>query len=514
MTRKRVCAPCRGRFCPVGQKERNHDYAEKEWRPMAIYHLSIKIITRGNGKSAVAAAAYRAGETIKNEYDGMVHDYTHKRGIVHTEILLPINAPAEYTDRSTLWNAVEIVEKQRNSQLAREIEVALPMELSLEQNISLVRRFVNETFVNAGMCADLCVHDKDDGNPHAHIMLTMRPMNEDGSWGAKIKKVGKKPVYTTDWNDRERAEDWRKAWAAYANGALRMAGVLTEENVLDHRSYERQGKEQIPTFHLGPAAHQMERRGIRTERGDKNREIEVTNKQIQQLRARINKLDKWIAEEAANTKPPTLAEVINNILERGGIHNLQTAAKVLIFLNENEIPDVAGLEKKVKSMRDDVNRIREDLKKVERRIDTLENHLGHSENLKNYRKIAEKRDALYAEYKTLSQQGMLSKGKAKKALEAADAFEWKHFNDLQDYDNAEKYLRSVLQGRFDPKKLPVAKWREELTSKTTERDSLYREYNSLKTQTQKVEQIRRSVTDIMRDESRERTRQKSQGMEL
>ena len=155
---------------------------------MAIYHCSIKIISRGKGKSAVAAAAYRSGEKITNEYDGLTHDYTRKGGVVHTEILLPDHAPREYADRAALWNAVERIEKNKNSQLSREIELALPVELSAGQNISLVREYCNRHFVEKGMCADVCIHDKQDGNPHAHIMLTMRPIEQDGSWGAKSKK--------------------------------------------------------------------------------------------------------------------------------------------------------------------------------------------------------------------------------------------------------------------------------------------------------------------------------------
>ena len=136
------------------------------------YILIIKIISRGKGKSAVAAAAYRSGESLTNEYDGITHDYTRKGGIVHTEILLPDNAPKEYADRSVLWNAVEKAERAKNAQLAREIEIALPHELTREQGISLVREYVKEQFVSAGMCADFAIHDKNDGNPHAHIMLT------------------------------------------------------------------------------------------------------------------------------------------------------------------------------------------------------------------------------------------------------------------------------------------------------------------------------------------------------
>ena len=151
---------------------------------MAIYHCSIKIISRGKGKSAVAAAAYRSGEKLVNEYDGAIHDYTRKGGIVHTEILLPDNAPPAFSDRSALWNAVERIEKAKNAQLAREIEIALPHELTREQGVSLVREYVKDNFVAAGMCADVCLHDKNDGNPHAHILLTMRPIEQDGAWGA------------------------------------------------------------------------------------------------------------------------------------------------------------------------------------------------------------------------------------------------------------------------------------------------------------------------------------------
>jgi ATP-dependent exoDNAse (exonuclease V) alpha subunit len=176
---------------------------------VAIYHCCIKIISRGKGKSAVAAAAYRSGERITNSYDGVTHDYTRKRGIAHTEVLLPGNAPREFKDRGVLWNSVEKTEKQKNSQLSREIEIALPSELAIEENISLARRFVKEQFVDKGMCADVAVHDKGDGNPHAHILLTLRPFNEDGTWGAKVVKINGIKNYTVDWDNRDNAELWR-----------------------------------------------------------------------------------------------------------------------------------------------------------------------------------------------------------------------------------------------------------------------------------------------------------------
>ena len=155
---------------------------------IAIYHCSIKIISRGKGKSAVAAAAYRSGEKITNEWDGETHDYTRKGGVVHSEIMLPPHAPPSFSDRSTLWNSVEEIEKSKDAQLAREVEIALPVELSREEQTRLVRDYCSSQFVSKGMCADFNIHDTGSGNPHAHIMLTMRPLDEKGIWTAKSKK--------------------------------------------------------------------------------------------------------------------------------------------------------------------------------------------------------------------------------------------------------------------------------------------------------------------------------------
>ncbi|MFQ9115713.1 MobQ family relaxase [Eubacterium sp.] len=263
---------------------------------MAIFHLSVKMISRGKGKSAVAASAYRSGEKITSDYDGITHDYTRKRGIAKTLIMLPDNAPLEFYNRSTLWNAVEKIEKAKNSQLAREVEVAIPNELSISDQYSLVKEFCNMNFVDKGMIADICFHNKKDGNPHAHIMLTVRPFNEDGSWGSKQKKVyildgnGEKiydkkkrqykckSVSSTDWNERSNVEKWRKSWADMCNTYLEKSG---HDERIDHRSYERQGLEILPTEHLGTAASQMEKRNIKTKRGDVNRHVRLINKMIQ-----------------------------------------------------------------------------------------------------------------------------------------------------------------------------------------------------------------------------------------
>ena len=252
---------------------------------MAIFHLSIKIISRGGGKSAVAASAYRAGEKLTETETGYVHDYTKKNGVIHTEVFLSANAPPEYASREILWNEVQKIEKQADAQLAREIEVALPVELSREEQIELVRKYVLSNFVSVGMCADVAIHEKKvDGkrvlhqNPHAHILLTTRAFKDDGTWAQKekkayaldengeriplidpatgLQKLGKRnekmwkrvTVLANDWNDQSNAEKWRQSWADMCNL------YLPEEQMIDHRSFERQGLEQIPTIHEGYVA--------------------------------------------------------------------------------------------------------------------------------------------------------------------------------------------------------------------------------------------------------------------
>ena len=201
----------------------------------------------------------------------MIHDYTRKRGIVHSEILLPPNAPPDFQDRGTLWNSVEQIEKACNSQLARELEVALPIELSREEQVRLIRAYCSSQFVSRGMCADFNIHDTGSGNPHAHILLTMRPMDERGKWLPKSKKeyvldengerirlssgrYKTRKVDLVDWNSQENAEVWRKVWADLANEYL---AQNNRPERIDHRSYERQGIDQIPTVHIGVAASQM-----------------------------------------------------------------------------------------------------------------------------------------------------------------------------------------------------------------------------------------------------------------
>jgi ATP-dependent exoDNAse (exonuclease V) alpha subunit len=156
---------------------------------MSIYHCSIKIISRSGGRSAVASAAYRSGQKLMNDETGILHDFSAKGGVVMSEILLPKHVPLIYQDRQVLWNEVQKTEKRSDAQLAREVEVAFPIEMDREQQIECVRNFIRENFVSKGMIADWALHDKGDGNPHAHIMLTVRGFDDSGQWQQKTKTV-------------------------------------------------------------------------------------------------------------------------------------------------------------------------------------------------------------------------------------------------------------------------------------------------------------------------------------
>lgn len=273
-------------------------------KAVAIYHCSIKIISRGKGRSAVACAAYRSGTKLTDLATGKVFDYSNKPGVVFSEVLLPENAPAVFAaDRNILWDAVESKETRSDAQLAREVEVALPCEFTRQEQIDTVREYIMKNFVREGMCADWVLHDKGDGNPHAHIMLTTRAFTRNGKWADKQKSIYKldkngqkipaidpttgqqkigargrkmwqrETVQANDWNDRSKAEEWRAAWAAECNRRL------DRQHQIDHRSYARQAVEQEPTIHEGYAARKMEREGRVSDRCEINRETKALNEQ-------------------------------------------------------------------------------------------------------------------------------------------------------------------------------------------------------------------------------------------
>jgi ATP-dependent exoDNAse (exonuclease V) alpha subunit len=277
----------------------------------------VNIVSRGSGRSAVAAAAYRGREKIKSAYDGRVRDYSSRTDLVFAEILLPANAPERLANRAVLWNEVEGVEKQSNAQLARQVEFALPIELTRQQNIALARDMA-ERFVREGMVADLCIHDDETGNPHAHVMLTMRPLNQDGTWGAKsrkeyildedgqrIKLTGgrwkSRKVNTVDWDNRENVEKWRKWYADITNQHLARNGHQIR---IDHRSFKRQGIARIPTVRLTKYEYLLEQQGIQTETGNFNRQVQEDNIRLDAINRELDRLQKEGAGQRAGEEVP------------------------------------------------------------------------------------------------------------------------------------------------------------------------------------------------------------------
>lgn len=316
---------------------------------MAIYHNEVKIITRGEGRSACAAAAYIGCATIYNDYDGIRHDYTKKQGLVWDQVFLPPMAPAEWRDKEKLWNAVETAEKSKDSRLAREMILALPVELGKNEWISIMTEYIQEYFVSDGMCAQVAVHDTNGTNPHAHVMLTVRPLNQDGTWQNKTEKeylcvrngeekgftsteykaaqadgwekqypylVDKKKVYMTPsaaeaqgyvrasknpkstkfgrqnpiterWNSEEQLEKWRASWADVVNLHLENAN---QDVRIDHRSNAARGIDEQPTIHEGTAARILEKEGGISERCELNRQIRKDNVLLRKLKEWVEKL--------------------------------------------------------------------------------------------------------------------------------------------------------------------------------------------------------------------------------
>lgn len=322
---------------------------------IAIYHMSAKVVSRGSGRSAVAASAYLSCSRMYNDYDGVQHDYTRKHGLVYREVILPPMAPPEWKDREQLWNAVERTEKTKDSRLAREFVVALPIELSRKAQISFLRDFIQKNFVDLGMCADFAIHDTDGHNPHAHILLTVRPLEADGTWqyktlkeylcirngeergftAAEFKtaqqegwekqypyKVGKKKVYMTpsaaqehgyiradkhpkstrfgrqnpvseQWNSEEQLRDWRKAWADTVNHTFQEHQIDAR---VDHRSFADQGRDEQPTIHEGYHARDMEKKGLISDRCEINRQIRSDNRLFREIKRQVEKLAKTVSE--------------------------------------------------------------------------------------------------------------------------------------------------------------------------------------------------------------------------
>ncbi len=383
---------------------------------MPVPHLEIRIVQRSKGSSAVAGAAYQAGEKLFSEYDQKSKNHRRKQPeVLCTEIMFPANAPPEYADRATLWNAVEEVEKQWNSQLARRFILALPREVPTEMYPQMMQEYCREHFVSKGMCCDFAIHDPDPPghNPHCHVMLTMRAIDENGKWLPKSRKVydlnengeriklpsGRWKSHkedTVDWNEQYHAEEWRHGWELVQNKYLELAGSLER---VDMRSYERQGLDVLPTVHMGAAVCALERKGIETNIGNLNRDIKAANRMMNAIRSTIQNLRNWIADiveatkeafaeteaQAKNTSPD-LVILLRDYLnlrkaersdwsrygqQKGTTDDLKAVSKAMIYLKEHELFTLEDLDVALQGMSEKSKGINAAMKKESARMKVI-----------------------------------------------------------------------------------------------------------------------------------------------
>ena len=385
------------------------------------------------GNSAVGAAAYQSGDKIYSEYEHEWKSGDHLERIIHKEILLPPNAPEKYRDRATLWNAVDASETKATAQTARRIIMALPKELTHEQNIELIRNYCQSSFVDRGMIADFAVHDDTEGNPHAHVLLTMRSLNEQGEWNPKtrtefILDENGEPIQTTNgkfkrrcvswdgWNDRGNCEIWRHEWEVMQNAALEKAG---REERIDMRSFERQGIELAPTVHLGPAASALEKKGVHTELGDHNRAVKLINalftaikNKLKALLEGLTELTDIISDQKKLESPGdySLLSVLmayydlrekerwdwsNGTRNKGGINDLKEKATVLCFMKDHDIYSIKDFAWLLNATSGKVRELESDKKAKEKRIRDIDAILEAVKTLKTLNPIQEKYDSIF-----------------------------------------------------------------------------------------------------------------------
>ena len=411
--------------------------------------------------------------------------------MIASEIMLPPHAPEIYLDRATLWNAVESCEKHPKAQLAYSFDIAMQNELTLEENMELARKFVQEQFVAKGMIADLAFHspEKEDGgipNPHFHVMTTMRPFNA---------------VHTTDWHEPETLEHWREQWAAAVNTKFEEKGLDVR---IDHRSYVRQGLDLIPTVHEGANVRQMEAKGIRTEKGELNRWIKATNRLMQDVRKKIKALFVWIAEvkeELSKPQTPSLADLLiayynqrnagawSNKARTG---NLKQFAEAVNYLTENKLLTLEDLQERLSSVSEEFEALSGSMKKKSARIKELQELIREGENYQRLKPVHTE----------------LNNIKFKKQREK---FETSHDAELRLFYAA----RRILKEKLDGKPIALKAWKQEYAQLKTEYAELSPQHKPLREEVIRLRQVQNAVdTALRRREQPQEVQRKKHEMEL
>lgn len=478
----------------------------------------------------MSAAAYQSGEKLFSEYDGQWKSGDHQERIVFKDILLPPNAPKAYADRQTLWNAVDASETKDNAQTARRFIITLPKELFIEENIRLIRDYCQKQFVDRGMIADIAVHfdDKEPPNPHAHILCTMRSMNEQGEWNDKTKTayaldkngnriMGKNGKWkrirmdTVDWNDRKYCEIWRHEWEVQQNAALEEAG---REERVDMRSFERQGIEIAPQVHLGPAAFALEKQGIRTELGNHNNAVKQINNLFSAIRRKLKSMLDWLKElkeiisdheklESPGEFP--LYEVLFAYYDlrekqrwdwhpgarsKAGLKDFKEKTSLFAFLQEHDIYSVNDFGRLINDTNNKFTEMNAARKSKEKRIRDIDAILDAVKTLKELNPIQEKYDHIFF------------KG-------AKEKYGSEHADELEKIKKARKLLYKLnVTLPINSKTLKA-----ESTKLRGEVESMMPELESLKAELDQQMQIRSHIRKVMPELLAKKTKDGKQSFE-
>lgn len=489
-------------------------------------HTHVDIVTRSKKGKVIAKAAYNARDRLRDDYYGEIQNYTQIKDLVFSKIFLPEHVPKKYANREYLWNEVEKIEKNKNAQLARNLLFALPRELSEEDRIHLLCEFVEENFTSKGMIADCNIHNKmasdNQEQPHAHILLTLREIDKEGNWqpksrkeyildenGEKIKlKSGNyksRKINTNDWNERDKAKQWRESFAKKANEYLARNHI---QKRIDPRTFEEQGREELPQIHLGTSSYQMEKKGIRTERGNRNRMILAINREFRKWKEELKRLTNWINtfsknlfeayqeyKEEKKEEYENKAELFNlyeyisiyyefqgekrrelnpYAKNKKGLADLKRFSKARAYLLSNNLQTIADLQGKINELQSKNKSIHQEIKDKTKQIQNLHQCLSLVDTIKENK-------AIYQAWKN-------------KTL-FKDSFYKTHQDEIKEYQKAKETIER-LTGTSSVK---VKDWKKEIQNLEQEICSLHQQSQRIKDEYQDINHIKYAVKIVNED---------------
>ena len=483
-------------------------------------HTHVDIVARSKGHSVIAKAAYNARDKLQDEYYGKTHDYSKKEDLVFSKIFLPEHIPKEFSNREYLWNSVEKIEKSKNSQLARNLLFTLPRELNEQDRIKLIGEFIEENFTSKGMIADCNIHNPmasdHEEQPHAHILLTLREIDEKGNWkpkcrkeyildenGEKIKlKSGNyksRKVNLNDWNEPDKAKEWRENFSKKANEYLARNNINKR---IDPRTFKEQGREELPQIHLGTSSYQMEKKGIQTERGNQNRKIIALNLEFRKLKEELSKLTSWIGsllgslqvkydeyKQEKKEEYENKAELFN-LYEYISIYydlqgekarklnpyasnkkigaDLRRFSKARIYLKDNNLKTIADLQEKISTLQSQNKKVSQDIKAKTTRIENLNKCFAYADIIKDNKKVFEEWNS-----KSLFK----------------DSFYNSHKDEIDKYKRA----RAILEKITGSSAIKSKDWKKEIQTLEDEISRLNRQSQSIKEEYESINHIKYAV---------------------